>query len=298
MANLAVILFCLCLGLLLQHLRRMPDNAATSLNLYVIYVALPALILSEIPQLQPNAEALLPIVFAWVLMALSALGVWLLARAFQWSRPVTGVLMLTVPLGNTGFVGIPLLEALVGPEAVPYAILYDQFGTFLALNTLGVIVAAQYSGAQSSFKKNIKAIVSFPPFIALCVALATLIFDYPDWLNHALSRISTTLVPVVMVAVGLQWQLRLDRHYLMPLGVGLVFILFITPAIAFLLLWLLGLQGLVPRVIVLQAAMPAMISAAVLAMSHNLAPRLASALVGYSLLLSLLTVWLWHGVIE
>jgi predicted permease len=298
MANLAVILFCLSLGVLLQRLRRMPDNAPTSLNLYVIYVALPALVLSEISQLHPSAEALLPIVFAWILMGLTALGVWLLARVFHWSRPVTGVLMLTVPLGNTGFVGIPLLEAVAGPETIPYAILYDQFGTFLALNTYGVIVAANYSGTQSSVKSIVRAIVGFPPFIALCIALATLVFEYPAWLASALSRISTTLVPVVMVAVGLQWQMKLDRQYLMPLGVGLVFILFITPAIAYLLLWLLGLQGLVPRVIVLQAAMPAMISAGVLAMSHNLAPRLASALVGYSLLLSLLTVWLWHGVIE
>src|SRR5690606_34821469 len=152
MANLAVILFCLSLGVLLQRLRRMPDNAPTSLNLYVIYVALPALVLSEISQLHPSAEALLPIVFAWILMGLTALGVWLLARAFHWSRPVTGVLMLTVPLGNTGFVGIPLLEAVAGPETIPYAILYDQFGTFLALNTYGVIVAANYSGTQSSVK--------------------------------------------------------------------------------------------------------------------------------------------------
>lgn len=50
--------------------------------------------------------------------------------------------MLTVPLGNTGFVGIPLVEALLGKEAVAYAILYDQFGTFIALNTLGSFIAA------------------------------------------------------------------------------------------------------------------------------------------------------------
>ncbi len=298
MSNLAVILLCLGLGLLLQKIRRLPDNAAVTLNLYVIYIALPALILSEIPLLTLDRKALLPLVFAWLCMMFSAAGVWLIARLCHWSRPVTGVLMLTVPLGNTGFVGIPLLEALIGPEAVPYAILYDQFGTFLALNTLGVLMAAHYSGTQTSFRRISLAIVSFPPFIALCLALATLYFTYPSWLAHALSRISSTLVPVVMVAVGLQWQLKLDRQYLFPLGLGLLFMLVITPAFAFLLLWLSGFQGLVPRVIVLQAAMPAMISAAVLAMSHNLAPRLASALVGYSLLLSLLTVWLWNGLIE
>jgi predicted permease len=47
-------------------------------------------------------------------------------------------------------------------------------------------------------------------------------------------------------------------------------------------------------VILLEAAMPAMISAGVLAATHNLAPRLAASMVGYSLLLGLLTVWGWR----
>ena len=51
------------------------------------------------------------------------------------------------------------------------------------------------------------------------------------------------------------------------------------------------------KVVVLEAAMPAMISAGVLAMNYQLAPRLASSLVGYSLLLSLVTVWAWRQFI-
>jgi predicted permease len=41
--------------------------------------------------------------------------------------------------------------------------------------------------------------------------------------------------------------------------------------------------------------MPSMITAGVLAIAHNLAPRLAAALVGYGILVSMLTVpaWAW-----
>src|SRR5690554_2172318 len=145
MNNLAVIIICLVLGLVLQKSRRLPEPSAVTLNLYVIYIALPALVLAEIPRLQLDWHALLPILFAWVLMFVSALITWLSARLLGWSRSVTGVLMLTVPLGNTGFVGIPLIEALLGNEAVPYAILYDQFGTFIALNTFGILFAAYYA---------------------------------------------------------------------------------------------------------------------------------------------------------
>jgi predicted permease len=43
--------------------------------------------------------------------------------------------------------------------------------------------------------------------------------------------------------------------------------------------------------------MPPMITAGALAISHNLVPRLAAAMVGFGLLLSLLTLPLWAGAV-
>lgn len=297
MSNLIVIVMCLAMGLLLQRNRQLPDSFALSLNNYVIYIALPALILFEIHHLQLSREALLPIVFAWILMTASAVFIWLVARQLGWSRSVTGALMLTVPLGNTSFVGIPLIEALLGKEAISYSILYDQFGSFIALNTYGSFVAAYYSGKASSWKNLTRVIGSFPPFIALVVAFLSMPIEFPDWLADALLRISSTLVPVVMVAVGLQWRLRLERDTLLPLSIGLLASLVLTPLLAMVLLNLWGVQGLVAQVIILESAMPAMISAGVLAINYQLAPRLASSLVGYGLLFSLLTTWLWRQLI-
>ncbi len=297
MGNLFVILICLAIGLALQKDRRLPDSLASSLNTYVIYVALPALVLFEIQHLILDARAFLPVVFAWLMMFASALFILVVAKRAGWSRSVTGALMLTVPLGNTGFVGIPLVEALLGKDAVAYAILYDQFGTFIALNTLGSFIAAYYSGGSTSWKSLARVIVTFPPFIALIVAFITLPLHFPDWFSSVLQRISSTLVPVVMVAVGLQWRLRLERDIVAPLAVGLIVTLFLTPLLAWSLLHVLGISGLAAQVVVLEAAMPAMISAGVLAMNYQLAPRLASSLVGYSLLLSLVTVWVWRQFI-
>lgn len=72
MGNLFVILICLVIGLLLQKDRRLPDSLAPSLNTYVIYVALPALILFEIQHLVLDARAFLPVIFAWLMMFSSA----------------------------------------------------------------------------------------------------------------------------------------------------------------------------------------------------------------------------------
>src|SRR5690606_41495424 len=110
-------------------------------------------------------------------------------------------------------------------------------------------------------------------------------------------RVPPRLVRVVLRALGLQCRLRLGREYLRAMGVGLFYMLGVTAVIAILLLWMLGIEGPVVNVIVLEAAMPAMISAGVLAMAYNLPPRLTASLVGYSLLLSLFTVWLWRHVL-
>ena len=48
---------------------------------------------------------------------------------------------------------------------------------------------------------------------------------------------------------------------------------------------------------VLESAMPTMITAAALAISHQLAPRLAAALGGYGILLSLATLPMWAWVV-
>ena len=41
---------------------------------------------------------------------------------------------------------IPEVRALLGEHALPYAVVYDQFGTFVLLSTFGLYVLAKYGG--------------------------------------------------------------------------------------------------------------------------------------------------------
>lgn len=298
MTNLYLVLICLFLGLIFQRVKQFPENSASVLNSYVIYVALPALVLYEIPKLELDHRALTLVLIAWLVMIFSAVITLVIAKFLGWSKSVTGGLLLVITLGNTGFVGFPLVEAHLGRDAVPYAILYDQFGTFLALNTLGIVIANIYSGSHSSIKSIGINILKFPPFIALCFAFVLRFFEYPESLSEVLHRLASTLVPVVMVAVGLQWKLRLQRENLSPMLIALVLILFIEPGFAWMLTYLFNLDGLIAQSIILEAAMPAMISAGVLATAYNLAPQLSSSIVGYSLMLSLGSLFLWKFLVS
>lgn len=289
----------LAFGLLLQFTRVAGPRAAARLNAYVIYVALPALVLLEIPRLNFDASVLLPVLVSWVVMAVTALGVLLSGRLLHWKRSVLGCLLLLLPLGNTGFVGIPLIEALVGKEGVAYAILYDQLGTFLALNTFGIAIAVGFSGGHSSVSYIAGRIIRFPPFLCLLLALALAAsgWSYPAWLENALAWLAWSLVPVVMVAVGIAWHLKLDPGELRLFIGALLALLLFKPLVALITSSLAGGQGTAHTVVVLEAGMPVMISAGVLALRYQLAPKLAASLVGYSLLFSLPSLALWRWLL-
>ena len=100
------------------------------------------------------------------------------------------------------------------------------------------------------------------------------------------------------MAVGLQVKLRLPRETLAPLGTGLAMKLVLLPALALLWAKLAGMPPLIADTVVLETAMPTMITAGALAISHRLAPALAAALVGYSLLFSMITLPLWDFLLQ
>lgn len=298
MTNLLVIVVCLGAGLLLQRFRQMPKDSAAVLNQYVINIALPALVLAELPKITLDTDIAIPVAASWGVMLLSVVTVLGLAKLCRWRRDIMAVMLLLVPLGNTSFVGFPMVDALLGSSALPYAIIYDQLGSFAAISTYGMLVLAYYSGGSVAPRALAKKLLCFPPFIAVIVAVSCIGLEFPSWLYSALSRIGESLVPVVMVAVGLQWRLRLDREYVSPVLLALGLKLLLFPAVLYGVFLMLGLTTLAAQASLLEAAMPAMITAGALLSSHRLAPSLASSIVGYGLLLSLLSVPMWAFIVS
>lgn len=293
----ALILAMLALGYAFQRLRVLPDNAAQTLNLVVLYVCLPAAVLRYAPRLHLEPALIGIAVVPWVLLLATIGLVTLLARALRFRDDERAVLLLTVALGNTSFLGYPLTRALIGEHALPYAVIYDQFGAFLILSTFGLWVLARYGGDRKPTAREMLArVVRFPPLWALVIGFTVMPAEPPAWVAGGLQRLSDALLPLAMLTIGLSVKLALPRDELKPLAAGLLLKLALLPALALPLVRLLGLHGEMARTTVLESAMPSMVTAGALAISHGLAPRLAAAMVGYGLLLSLLTLPLWAGV--
>lgn len=304
MANFALIFICLLIGVLLKRTGRFPSTTPAALNGIIIFVSFPAVVLLQIPSLIKNisfgAELLIPISMAWIQFSLSWILMSFLAKKYQWSKARKGALILTAGLGNTSFVGFPMLEALFGIEAVRWGVVIDQLGSFLVLSTLGLLVASTH-GFRSDGKviSPLKQIITFPPFIALTIAmiLGLLKIDFDPISTNVLTKIAGTLVPLALIAVGFQLRLSPNvlKRYWRPLTLGLTFKLIVCP------IFFLGLYGLtsdslsfVSKVTIIESAMATMITSAVVASDFGLDEELANLMVGVSIPLSLLSVPSWH----
>ena len=251
------------------------------------------------PKLQFSADIAVVALVPWLVLALSVALIVPLARMLKLRDEERAVLLLCVPLGNTSFLGYPLTEALLGRDALPYAVIYDQFGSFLILTTWGLWILARYGGdARPTPMMMLRKVLRFPPFLALVLALTLMPAEPPALITNALAKLSDTLLPIAVLAVGLSLKLRLPRDEIAPLGLGLALKLALLPAAVFALMALRHDSTTSAAVSVLETAMPPMITAGALAISHRLAPSLAAALVGYGTVLSLVTLPLWAAMLR
>ena len=167
MENFIITITFLLIGMLIKRLPNFPDETGNALNLFVIYISFPALVLLKIPELAFSRNLLVPAIMPWGMLLFSAALIFIISGLFRWDRATTGCLLLLIPLGNTSFLGIPMVKAFFGEEAVSYALIYDQLGSFPALATYGSLILAVYGTGEDkpSLYSAVKKIVTFPPFI-------------------------------------------------------------------------------------------------------------------------------------
>lgn len=301
MDNFYLILIYLSIGAALRHTSFLPENAANTLNAYALYVAFPAVILKTVPSISLSTELLIPAVTPWLLLLMMVATILLLSRWLKWSREVTGALLVIVPLGNTSFLGLPMVDAFFGHEFIPYALVYDQLGSFLALTLYATVVAAMYSPLMETPGTGalLRKILTFPSFIALILGLilGSMNIAFPSLADRLITNLAGTLVPVVMIAVGLQLRFRFHSSEISPLLSGLSLKLLAMPLLVWMACTALGFHSDATDITIFQAAMPSMISAGAIASMAGLAPRLVSGIVGLGILISLATLPLVHTLL-
>jgi predicted permease len=294
MENIVMLFLCLALGILLRWLGRVPDNTHVGLNAFIINVSLPSLILVQIHGVQFTSSLVLAALMPWLLFVLGALIFSAMGHWLRLPRTTTGALIVAGSLGNTSFIGVPMIESFYGSSGMPVGIIIDQLGTYLVLSTIGIFAICFFSGSGVTSREMFKRIMTFPPLLAFALAVILLPLDYPSWLTGTLSRLGSTLAPLALVSVGLQLRLDALPGYRLLVAAGLSYKLLIAPAVVALLCFgLMNLQGRVMNITLFEAGMAPQIGGSIVAIQYGLDSSLITLMVGIGTVLSFLTLPVW-----
>ena len=293
MTNLVLLLLCFFVGVFARRTRALPEDSHRAINAWVMLVSLPALVFRSIHGVKLDGPMLLSSASLWLVFLVPAAVALVLVRRGG-SRERLGALALCAGLGNTAFVGLPLIEAIAGKEGLGPASVADQLGSFLALFLFAMPFAAYLGRSKTTGAQSVGKLVKSPAMIALVLAVLLRDVAVPQSMSEVINRLADMLSPLALASVG--WQLDLSA---IPgnggrIAMGLWWKLVLAPAMVLGLLMLFrGHLGFADRVVVAQAAMAPMVTAGVVAADNRLAPGLAAAMIAVGVPLSLVTVPLW-----
>ena len=198
-------------------------------------------------------------------------------------------------VNNAGTLGMVIAQAAFGQEGMLYSAIY-MIPVRILMWSYGV---SAYSGAKK--EGNRWKVLLHPCLIGIYCGLALMVLEsmggaLPEFLQMSLNTLAACNTPLCMILIGL--ILSEVRSGLKPVkldGIYVVLRLIILPLIMLGVVWFLPVPLLAKAICVLETAMPAPVTMAMLAQKYKRDPLFASRMVMYSTLGSMVTlpVWSW-----
>ena len=271
-------------GYLAAQRRLLPLDAIPGLNSFVLFFALPCMLYrfganTPLAQLLDAGVFVSYLLCALVMVAFTVV-ISLNAR-IGWNDAAFGALVAAFP--NTGFMGVPLLVALLGPKAAGPAIVtivVDMVITTSLCIALSRLDGADQHGASKAVKRALKGVATNPmPWAILLGTLASALhFSLPKPVMQTINLMADAASPVALFTIGAvlaRAQITARLGYAAPLQlrdylpvVGLK--LFLHPLLVLLvgaatMRLGLGLDRFTLTVLVLLAALPSASNVSLLA---------------------------------
>ncbi|SIS92344.1 AEC family transporter [Alicyclobacillus vulcanalis] len=281
--NVSVPILVTCLaGALFARYQKVDTSSLAAVALYLLA---PALILSALPTANLHGSHALQIVlftasitaFCW-LSALAA------GRIFRLDRASSRSLMLTTIFSNSKNYGLPVLLLAYGTQGFSLGTLYVILQIIL-VNTLGVSIAAGGRDRQGGWRTLFRTPLLYAS--ALGLVLCAFHQPLPGGLATAAKLLGDAYAAVVLLVLGIQLgrtQWTAARRKDVWIGVALRVV--VTPIASKLLLWALGIHGLLASVLFVEASMPAAVNTVALASRFHTAEEQTSMVVTITTALS------------
>ncbi|MCT7534619.1 AEC family transporter [Aliarcobacter cryaerophilus] len=269
------------------------DNSKQLVD-FIIYFSLPAIVFSKIYPLQLDTKILWLILMFMAIIFFNLFLSYCVGKIMRLNRVTLATFMIMATFGNTSFIGFSYIDAFYGQDYIVYGVIYDIFGSFLLLVSVGMIIITWGSGRKNSILNISKSIFLFPPMIIFFITIFSKNFEVPKFIIYTSQNLGSTLVPIAMIAIGMKLELKHIFSRLHIVTVAVVLKMLIVPIIIlFTFKYFYGVDETWVKVTLIEVAMPPMTMAAVLAIKGGLDEKIAINSLVLGVIVSLFTITLF-----
>lgn len=292
--SIIILVICMAIGLLCRKKNLITDLGEPVLSALLINVTLPCIIIVSM-QREFNRElfnkSMIVLVASFLIhFAGYFLGL-LLCKILKASSAEKGVWVFSLIFSNLIYMGLPIIEAMYGQEAVFYVSMCTVAFNSLSF-TLGIKVITK--GYSQNSKSNLKKILFNIPMWATFAGFIMFMFSIslPSPVYSALSSVGYMTTPLSMIIIGS--ILAKNNIKTVFLGLKMYIMIFIRLiafplCISFILNILISDKTIV-GVLTIVTAMPVATLAAIFAANYGSNRELASKFVFISTVLSVITI--------
>ena len=297
LSTIIVILIMIFLGYFLKRIQLLNIKDIDVLNKLVINVAMPCLIFSSLYSADLSnmiALAIMPMINV-VVATISGLIVFTILTFKNYSKERKWGAVVPVVIGNTAFLGFPMVLGVFGQSALVKAIFYDM-GTLMMFLSLSVILMINFGG---TLKEVVKRILSFPILWAVIIGISFNLLNIPigEIASNLIGYLSAAAIPVIMISLGISLRFKGIFRNLNMVSLSVIVKLLIAPIIALILVNIIGLSGIESNIAVTEAAMPSGMLTLILAAMYKLDFNLAADCTIVTTIFSLITLPIIIGII-
>lgn len=292
-----MVVLILC-GVLLRRKKMITDAGQDCLTDLLMYLVLPCNIFLSFPQhtdLDTLRSFLVTILISVLVMAAVAVLGKVLYRSYQ-DREAK-VFQYGLVNSNALFIGLPVIQSLLGSEGVMQLTMYMIFVRMFCWS-YGLSL---YTGVKSDWRTSAKRLLLHPCMIAAMLGVVRMLtgVHLPVFLQQSAEYFSDCMMAMSMLLIGVVLS---ELHGRMLLRVDVWFFavlrLVLVPALVFGGCRVCNVPHIVTATCTLLSGMPAASLTAVLAARYRGDAELGSMLVAVSTVLSMGTILLWSWVLQ
>jgi predicted permease len=255
----------------------------------ILYIAVPIVIFFNLAKASISVDNGVGLVLAWLNLTLVSIFVWFVAaRVLHLNRAMTGAVIVSVLVANTGYLGYPLTVALLGHDHLASGVLYDVLvsGPALMLGAFAVGAAFGDQAGQGMRERSKTFLTRNPALYAAILGLIAPSSIAPQVLVDATQVLVIAVLPIGFFAVGAtlaegaeHGELPFPPPFTRPVALAVGARLALAPA----LLMLLAAPLIdLPSAYRLMSAMPTGLNALVVSHAYGLDSRTVAESITWS----------------